>query len=260
MKRCKWCNLKNEKYVDYHDNEWGNYNLDEKHLFEMLILESFQAGLSWECILNKRESFRKAYDNFDVDKICKYDDAKIEEMLENKDIVRNKLKIKASINNANIFKKIQEEFDTFGNYLKTFTKDKVIYECDVTRSELSDEISKDLIKRGMKFVGTTIIYSYLQAVGIIYSHDKECFMHKVSMENELLVNIDKVHTTELGIYRIKKNLKLEIEDVVKYCKNKIQAGTSYIYKEGKNWYCISGNVKITINSYSYTIITAHLIK
>ena len=178
MKRCKWCNLKNEKYVDYHDNEWGKYNLDEKHLFEMLILESFQAGLSWECILNKRESFRKAYDNFDVDKICKYDDAKIEEMLENKDIVRNKLKIKASINNANIFKKIQEEFGTFENYLKTFTKDKVIYECDVTRSDLSDEISKDLIKRGMKFVGTTIIYSYLQALGIIYSHDKECFMHK----------------------------------------------------------------------------------
>lgn len=178
MTRCKWCNLNNEKYIEYHDNEWGKYNLDEKHLFEMLILESFQAGLSWECILNKRESFRKAYDNFDVDKICKYDDSKIEEMLENKDIVRNKLKIKASINNANIFKKIQKEFGTFGNYLKIFTKDKVIYECDVTRSALSDEISKDLIKRGMKFVGTTIIYSYLQAVGIIYSHDKECFMYK----------------------------------------------------------------------------------
>lgn len=183
MNRCKWCNINNSKYVEYHDFEWGIPNFDDKYLFEMLILESFQAGLSWECILNKREDFRIAYDNFDIDKICLYNDKKILELLENKNIIRNKLKIKASINNAIIFKKIQNEYGTFYNYLKTFTKDKIIYENALTQSKLSDEISKDLIKRGMKFVGTIVIYSYLQAVGVIYSHDKECFMYKVSNKN-----------------------------------------------------------------------------
>lgn len=178
MNRCKWCNLKNDKYIDYHDNEWGVYNLEEKHLFEMLVLESFQAGLSWECILNKRESFRKAYDNFDLDKVCLYDDKKVESLLKNKEIVRNKLKIKASINNAKVFKKVQEEFGSFANYLKRFTENKIIYEQNLTSSRMSDKISNDLQERGMKFVGTTIIYSYLQAIGVIYSHDKECFMYK----------------------------------------------------------------------------------
>ena len=144
----------------------------------MLILESFQAGLSWECVLNKRESFRQAYDNFNIDKICNYTENKIKELSENKDIIRNKLKIKASINNTKIFKSIQKEFGSFSNYLKTFTKDNIIYETDNTTNFLSDDISKDLIKRGMKFVGSTIIYSYLQAIGIIYSHEKECFLYK----------------------------------------------------------------------------------
>lgn len=178
MQRCKWCNLKNPKYTEYHDNEWCVLNFNEQYLFEMLILESFQAGLSWECILNKREAFRKAYDNFDVDKVALYDDQKINELLQNTSIIRNSRKIKASINNAMVFKKIQQEFGSFGNYLKSFTKDKVIYENDKTRSILSDTISEDLIKRKMKFVGTTIIYSYLQAIGVIYSHDKNCFMYK----------------------------------------------------------------------------------
>ena len=178
MQRCKWCNLKNPKYIEYHDNEWCVLNFNEQYLFEMLILESFQAGLSWECILNKREAFRKAYDNFDVDKVALYDDQKINELLQNTSIVRNSRKIKASINNAIVFKKIQQEFGSFGNYLKSFTKDKVIYENDKTSSILSDTISEDLIKRKMKFVGTTIIYSYLQAIGVIYSHDKNCFMYK----------------------------------------------------------------------------------
>ena len=178
MQRCKWCNLKNPKYIEYHDNEWCVLNFNEQYLFEMLILESFQAGLSWECILNKREAFRKAYDNFDVDKVALYDDQKINELLQNTSIVRNSRKIKASINNAIVFKKIQQEFGSFGNYLKSFTKDKIIYENDKTSSILSDTISKDLIKRKMKFVGTTIIYSYLQAIGVIYSHDKNCFMYK----------------------------------------------------------------------------------
>ena len=178
MKRCKWCNLKNELYIKYHDEEWGIQNFDDKYLYEMLILESFQAGLSWECVLNKRESFRKAFDNFDIDKICKYDEEKIEKLLQNKDIIRNKLKIKSTINNSKIFKKIQNEYGSFYNYLKIFTNDTILYEIGNTTNELSDELSKDLQKKGMKFVGSTIIYSYLQAIGIIYSHDKECTFYK----------------------------------------------------------------------------------
>lgn len=178
MKRCKWCNLNNPKYIEYHDNEWCKPNFDDKYLFEMLILESFQAGLSWECVLNKRDDFRRAYDNFDIDKICNYDDTKIQELLNNDKIIRNKLKIKASITNSKIFKSIQNEYGSFYNYLKTFMNQDVIYETDVTTNDLSDNISNDLRKRGMKFVGSTIIYSFLQAVGIIYSHDKECFLYK----------------------------------------------------------------------------------
>ena len=177
-KRCIWCNLKNKKYVDYHDKEWGVLNLDEQYLFEMLILESFQAGLSWECILNKRDAFREAYDNFDVNKVFQYDEVKINELVQNKNIIRNIRKIKASINNAHIFMSIQKEFGSFSNYLNTFTKGKIICEVNLTHNELSDAISKDLIKRKMKFVGTTIIYSYLQAIGIIYSHEEDCFMYK----------------------------------------------------------------------------------
>lgn len=178
MRRCKWCNLKNPKYVEYHDNEWGKPNFDEKHLYEMLILESFQAGLSWECILNKREYFRDSFDNFDIDRICNYDNQKIQKLLSNDKIIRNKLKIYATINNSKIFKQIQKEYGSFHNYLKTYTKDEIIYEIDKTTNALSDTISKDLIKRGMKFVGSTIIYSYLQAIGVIYSHDQECYLYK----------------------------------------------------------------------------------
>ena len=181
-KRCKWCNLKNEIYVKYHDEEWCQPNFEDNYLFQMLILESFQAGLSWECVLNKREDFRKAFDNFDIDKISNYDDKKIEELMENKKIIRNRLKIKASINNAKIFKEIQKEYGTFYNYLKGFTNGKTIYEIGKVTSNLSDNISKDLQKRGMKFVGSTIIYSYLQAVGIIYSHGEECFLYKKDKE------------------------------------------------------------------------------
>ena len=176
--RCKWCNLKNPLYVKYHDEEWCKPNFNEKYLYEMLILESFQAGLSWECVLNKREDFRKAYDNFDIDKICEYNGKKIEQLLSNQKIIRKKLKINASINNSKIFKNIQAEFGSFYNYLKIFTKGKTFYEIDKTTSELSDLISKNLQKRGMKFVGSTIIYSYLQAIGVIYSHDKQCFLYK----------------------------------------------------------------------------------
>ena len=176
--RCKWCNINNPKYVKYHDEEWCRPNFNDEYLFEMLILESFQAGLSWECVLNKREDFRKVYDNFDIDKICNYDDDKLQELLQYEKIIRNKLKIKASVNNAKIFKDIQKEYGTFYNYLSNFMENKVIYELDKTTNQLSDNLSKDLQKRGMKFVGSTIIYSYLQAIGVIYSHDKECFMYR----------------------------------------------------------------------------------
>lgn len=176
--RCNWCNIDNPLYVKYHDKEWCHLNLDDNYLFEMLLLESFQAGLSWECVLNKREDFRKAYDNFDLDKICSYSTDKMNELLNNKDIIRNKLKIKASISNARIFRNIIKEYGSFRAYLKTFTKEEIIYEIDKTINFLSDNISKDLKKRGMKFVGSVIIYSYLQAIGIIYSHDKECFLYK----------------------------------------------------------------------------------
>ena len=173
-KRCKWCNLKNPLYVEYHDSEWCLPNFDDKYLYEMLLLESFQAGLSWECVLNKRESFRKAYDNFDVNKVISYDETKINELLNNKGIIRNKRKINASINNSKVFKEISNKYGSFYNYLRTFTKDKTIYETVKTTNDLSDAISKDLQNRGMTFVGSVIIYSYLQAMGVIYSHDKDC--------------------------------------------------------------------------------------
>lgn len=178
MIRCKWCNLNNKVYVDYHDNEWGVVNFDDHHLFEMLILESFQAGLSWECILNKREGFKRAYDNFELDKVCLYDEKKKAQLMMDQAIIRNKLKIEASIQNAVVFKKIKEEYGSFYNYLKLFTKGQIIYEINKTSNAISDSISKDLIKRGMSFVGSKIIYSFLQSIGIIYSHDKECFLYK----------------------------------------------------------------------------------
>ena len=178
MNRCNWVNLKNEEYVKYHDEEWGVALYDDKKLYELLILESFQAGLSWECILNKREAFKKSYDDFDIDKVINYDENKIEELLLNKDIIRNKLKIKASINNSKIFKNIQKEYGSFSNYIWGFTNNTIIYEYNKTSSELSDKISNDLKRRGMSFVGSTIIYSYLQAIGIINSHEKECFKFK----------------------------------------------------------------------------------
>ncbi len=180
MIRCSWCNLNNPKYIEYHDHEWCRSNFHDDYLFEMLILESFQAGLSWECILNKRENFKKAFDYFDIDKISHYDDKKIEELLQNQGIVRNKLKIKAAINNSKVFKNIQKEYGLFSNYLKTFTNNQILYETGKTTNSLSDKLSSDLQKRGMRFVGSTIIYSYLQAIGVIYSHEEECFMYKKS--------------------------------------------------------------------------------
>ena len=175
-KRCSWCNLKNETYIRYHDEEWGVPDFEDRYLFEMLTLESFQAGLSWECVLNKREAFRKAYDGFELDKVCAYDEKKMAELAEDASIIRNRLKIRASVENARIFKRIAEEYGSFYEYLKTFTGGELFTETGQTRSPLSDAVSEDLKKRGMRFVGTTIIYSYLQAVGVIDSHEKGCFL------------------------------------------------------------------------------------
>jgi len=180
VNRCFWVNLNNPRYIDYHDKEWCVPSHNDSYLFEMLVLESFQAGLSWECILNKRNYFREAFDNFDYKKISKYYDAKIIELMNNRNIIRNKLKIKATINNSKIFMDIQKEFGSFSNYIWGFTNNKIIDHKGevITSNDLSDTISKDLKKRGMKFVGTTIIYSYLQAIGIVNDHDLTCDFRK----------------------------------------------------------------------------------
>ena len=176
IKRCKWVNLNNPIYIDYHDNEWSKPLHDDKKLFELLILEGFQAGLSWECILNKREAFRQAFDGFDFEKVSSYDTDKVNELMRNADIIKNRLKINAAIINARIFKEIICEFGSFDSYIWGFTDGKTVIEDYSLRttSELSDRISKDLKKRGMKYVGSTIIYSYLQAIGVLFAHGKEC--------------------------------------------------------------------------------------
>lgn len=178
--RCRWCNLKNPLYVAYHDTEWGREVHDDKKLFELLVLEPFQAGLSWETILNKRENFRRAFDGFDPYLVCRYEEEKIRELMTNPGIVRNRRKIQAAVHNAYIFLQIQREWGSFSHYIWHFTDGRTIYETDSTHSPLSDLISKDMKKRGMKFIGTTIVYSYLQAIGIIYSHDKECYLYETT--------------------------------------------------------------------------------
>ncbi len=178
MKRCFWCNFKNPIYVKYHDEEWGVPCFDDAYLFEMLVLESFQAGLSWECVLNKRENFREAFDGFDIDKICEYDEKKLAELACDSKIIRNKLKIRATVSNAKIFRQIVAEYGSFIGYIKQFWDGNTVYENTCLTSSLSDAISKDLSVRGMKFVGSTIIYSYLQAIGVINSHSDDCFLYK----------------------------------------------------------------------------------
>ena len=173
--RCSWVDLKDKEYIHYHDYEWGRPVHEDRKLFEMLILESFQAGLSWQCILHKRENFKKAFDNFNARKIAQYDNKKLKQLSENKGLIRHELKIKATIKNAKSFLKIQKEFTSFDKYIWNWTKGKIIIaDGNETRSALSNKISKDLKKRGMNFVGSTIIYSYLCAIGIINAHEKYC--------------------------------------------------------------------------------------
>ena len=180
MKRCFWVDENNPLYVKYHDEEWGVPNHNDRDLFELLILEGFQAGLAWITVLKKREAFREAFDNFDVKKVSQYDDKKIEVLLKNEGIIRSRQKIEASIKNAKIFIEIQKEFGSFSNYIWGFTDGKIIKNKNdkfKVSTPLSDKVSKDLKKRGMKYVGTVIIYSYLQSIGVINDHETTCFRY-----------------------------------------------------------------------------------
>ena len=174
--RCSWAGP-DEIYIKYHDEEWGIPTHDDRELFEMLVLESFQAGLSWITILKKRQNFKKAFDDFDVEKVAGYGESKISELLENEGIIRHKRKIASAINNAQVFIEIQNEFGSFDSYIWSFTDGEIIKAEYLTESDLSKEISKDLKKRGMKFVGPTIIYSYLESIGIIDNHQEGCFRY-----------------------------------------------------------------------------------
>ena len=182
--RCGWC-VGDSLYEAYHDEEWGNPVYDDATLFEFLILETFQAGLSWITILKKRENFRKALDNFDYKKIAKYNASKVEDLLQDAGIVRNKLKVNATITNAQAFMKIQEEFGSFSKYIWNFIDGKPIknkvknYKDAPANTPLSDAISKDLKKRGFKFVGSTVIYAHMQATGMVNDHEVTCFRYNL---------------------------------------------------------------------------------
>ena len=178
--RCDW-STKDPLFIAYHDNEWGVPLHDERQLFEFLILETFQAGLSWITVLRKRDNFRKAFDNFEFKKIALYDEDKVQELLQNAGIIRNKLKVRAAISNANAFMEIQKEFGSFDKYIWGFvngkpiqTNRKLMSEITAT-TETSDKLSTDLKKRGFKFVGSTVIYAHMQATGMVNDHIESCF-------------------------------------------------------------------------------------
>jgi DNA-3-methyladenine glycosylase I len=181
--RCDWPIENNQLYLDYHDNEWGVPQHNDITLFEFLVLEGAQSGLSWSTILNKRENYRKAFDNLDFEKIARYDQKKVDELLQNAGIVRNKLKIASAIRNAKVFIEIRKEFETFDKYLWGYVDGKPIknnfktLKDYPTKTELSDKISSDLKKRGMNFVGSTIIYAFLQAIGVVNDHQVKCFKY-----------------------------------------------------------------------------------
>ena len=178
--RCSWANPANPRYLDYHDHEWGRPCHDERRLFEMLNLEGAQAGLSWETILNKRDSYRAAFDDWDAEKIARYDEAKVAELLANPGIVRNRLKVAAAIANARTYLLLREEGQTLDSYLWAYVEGRPLVGdwTDGTRpskTPLSDRLSKDLSKRGFKFVGSTIVYAYMQGIGMVDDHHPDCF-------------------------------------------------------------------------------------
>lgn len=182
-KRCWWCG-EDPLYVTYHDTEWGVPVKDDDKLFEFLILETFQAGLSWITVLKKRENFRSAFDDFNYKKIAAYSEEKVQSLLQDAGIIRNKLKVRATITNAQAFMKIQQEYGSFSAYIWGFVDGKPIQNSVQNKSEvvantpLSDAISKDLKQRGFKFVGSTVIYAHMQATGMVNDHLVDCFRHK----------------------------------------------------------------------------------
>jgi len=181
--KCAWA-LKHKLEEDYHDSEWGVPVFDDRKLFECLNLESAQAGLSWYTVIKKRDNYRSAFDNFDAQKIANYTPKKIEELLLNEGIIRHKLKINATVNNAKLFLEIQKEFGSFSTYIWSFTDGKIIQNNHTSinqiksKTELSDKMSKTLKKRGFKFIGTTICYAYMQAIGMVNDHTTDCFRYK----------------------------------------------------------------------------------
>ncbi|MHA2064098.1 MAG: DNA-3-methyladenine glycosylase I [Candidatus Thorarchaeota archaeon] len=183
-KRCDWVPLDNPLYVKYHDEEWGVPVRDDRMLFEFLLLEGFQAGLSWLTILKKRVNYRQAFDNFDAKKIARYDEKKIQELMQNSGIVRNRRKIEAAVVNAKALLKVQKEFGSFSDYIWSFVNGKPVVNKRKgmgeipANTELSDKISKDLKNRGFKFVGSTIIYAYMQATGMVNDHTVDCFRYE----------------------------------------------------------------------------------
>lgn len=183
VNRCNWADY-DDLMREYHDKEWGTPQHDDKMLYELLILEGMQAGLSWNTVLKKRANFRNALDNFDYKIIVKYNDKKIEDLMQNEGIIRNRLKIQSVITNAKAFIKVQEEFGSFNKYIWNFVNNKAIQnswnklEDLPSNTDLSDKISKDMKKRGFKFIGTTIIYAFLQAIGVVNDHTVDCFRYK----------------------------------------------------------------------------------
>ena len=183
-KRCFWVNLNNPLYVDYHDFEWGRPVHDDHHLFEMLILEGVQAGLSWETVLNKRAHYREMFNHFDPEKVAAFSETKLRRFLKDPGLIRNKLKMEAAVNNAKMFLKVQKEFKTFDKYLWSFVDNKPlmvegitsIKDCP-TETPISRALAKDLKKRGFKFVGSTIMYAFMQAVGMTNDHSEDCFLY-----------------------------------------------------------------------------------
>ncbi|MCB0393209.1 MAG: DNA-3-methyladenine glycosylase I [Bdellovibrionales bacterium] len=181
-KRCPWVKLSNPTYVDYHDTEWGYASYDDNHHFEHLILEGAQSGLSWETVLMKRENYRKYFKNFDPQKVAKISKKEIETMLKDPGIIRNRQKVESAVNNAKRFLEVQKEFGTFSKYIWSFVNGKVIVNSPKKlkdykpKSTISDELSKDLKKRGFKFVGSTTIYAHLQATGLINEHSSSCYL------------------------------------------------------------------------------------
>jgi len=183
LKRCGWC-VGDPLYEAYHDEEWGVPVYNDETLFEFLVLETFQAGLSWITILRKRENFREAFDDFDYKKIAEYPEERIQQLLLNAGIIRNKLKVRATVTNAQAFIKLQEEFGSFSNYIWGFVAGQPIknsiqdYKKAPPTTEISDKLSKDLKKRGFKFVGSTVIYAHMQATGMVNDHEIDCFRYK----------------------------------------------------------------------------------